>query len=49
MPRGIRVKVQDPGVVLEGTVHSWAEIDEAEDAAWLAPGVAKVDNRLRVS
>jgi osmotically-inducible protein OsmY len=29
-------------------VRSWAERDEAERAAWAAPGVTKVDNRITV-
>ena len=36
-------------VVLRGNVKSWAERDQAEQAAWSAPGVADVRNRIVVS
>jgi osmotically-inducible protein OsmY len=46
-----RVTVEAHGgeVILRGTVRSWAECQEAERAAWWAPGVTKVDNRIVVS
>lgn len=46
-----RVTVETSGseVILRGTVRSWAERQEAERAAWAAPGVAKVDNRIIIS
>ncbi len=46
-----RVTVEANGgeVMLRGTVRSWAERQEAERAAWAAPGVVKVDNRIVVS
>jgi osmotically-inducible protein OsmY len=46
-----RITVETVGseVILRGTVRSWAERQEAERAAWSAPGVAKVDNRIIVS
>jgi osmotically-inducible protein OsmY len=47
--RKISVDLQGPTVVLQGTVRSWAEREEAERAAWLAPGVSQVDNRIEVS
>lgn len=46
--RGIRVRTEDSRVVLEGSVRSWAELEEAAGAAWAAPGVAEVDNRISV-
>ncbi len=36
-------------VTLDGNVSSWAEHDEAIDAAWAAPGVTSVDDRMTVS
>jgi len=45
----ITVKDDTQGVVrLEGTVHSWAERQAAQDAAWFAPGVTDVVNDLLV-
>jgi osmotically-inducible protein OsmY len=45
----ITVEVRGSKVILKGTVKSWAEKDEAERAAWLAPGVTWVDNRITIS
>jgi osmotically-inducible protein OsmY len=44
----ITVDVNGSDVRLKGTVHSWAEREEAERQAWLAPGVASVDNQIAV-
>jgi osmotically-inducible protein OsmY len=45
----VRVEAHDGGVTLTGTVHSLSEKDEAERAAWAAPGVTRVDDRLVVT
>ena len=44
----ITVEAEGNNVVLRGTVRSWAEREEAERVAWLAPGVMRVDNRIAV-
>ncbi len=44
----ITVETTGGTVRLEGTVPSWAEHDEAVSAAWSAPGVTDVDDRLVV-
>ena len=45
------IKVQADGgkVTLSGSVRSWAERDEAEDAAWAAPGVKEVKDLIAVT
>jgi osmotically-inducible protein OsmY len=44
----LKVSTDDGSVTLSGTVSSWAEHDEAIDAAWAAPGVTSVHDRLTV-
>jgi len=47
--RGIRLTVEDGGeVTLEGVVDNWNEHQAIETAAWSAPGVIAVHNRLSV-
>ena len=45
----VKVDAHDGQVTLSGTVKSLSERDEAERAAWAAPGVTKVDDRITVA
>jgi osmotically-inducible protein OsmY len=45
----VQVEADGGTVTLSGTVKSWAEREAAARAAWRAPGVMQVDNRLVVS
>ena len=44
----ITVEVQGSKAILKGTVRSWAEKQEAERAAWSAPGILDVENRIMI-
>jgi osmotically-inducible protein OsmY len=44
----IEVEAHGSEVVLKGNVRSWSERQEAARAAWAAPGVARVDNRIAI-
>jgi osmotically-inducible protein OsmY len=44
----VSVETREGKVILHGQVHSWAEKNEAQNAAWSAPGVRAVENDLIV-
>jgi osmotically-inducible protein OsmY len=45
----IKVEAVDSKVILRGTVRPWDEKEQAETAAWSAPGVSKVQNDVVIS
>ena len=45
---GIIVEADGSTVTLKGTVRSWAEREEAERAAWTAPGITEVRDEIEV-
>lgn len=46
--RRVNVKVLDGTVTLTGNVHSWSEREAARRAAWAAPGVISIEDRIAV-
>jgi VCBS repeat-containing protein len=47
--RRISVTAEDGKIILTGNVRSWAERQEAARAAWAAPGVTQVEDRLSIT
>jgi osmotically-inducible protein OsmY len=46
--RRIQVETTNSKVILRGSVRAWVEREEAERAAWRAPGVTKVENHISI-
>ncbi len=46
--RRITVKAEGGKVILTGTVRTWVEYQDAERAAWAAPGVREIRNLLKI-
>jgi osmotically-inducible protein OsmY len=47
--KSITVDVRGSKAMLKGKVRSWAERQEAERTAWLAPGITSVDNQITLA
>jgi osmotically-inducible protein OsmY len=45
----IKVEISGSKAILRGSVGSWADYEEAEYAAYCAPGVSEVENKLTVT
>ena len=45
----IHVRAEGQKVILEGKVSSWSKRNIAERAAWAAPGVTQIEDKLLVS
>lgn len=46
---GVRVEIKDNTAVLSGTVQTLERRMDAERAAWNVPGIAQVENRIRIA
>lgn len=47
--RVIGVHTEGGKVILKGSVHSWAESEEAQRVVWAVPGVSQVENHILIA
>ena len=47
--RRITVETRGGKVILRGSVHSWLEREQAQWAAWAAPGVSEVESHITIN
>ncbi len=47
--RRISIESNNGKVILSGNVRSWSEREAAQHAAWAAPGVSEVENKITVT
>ncbi len=45
----VTVETAEGKMTLRGYVHSWAQREQAENAAWAAPGVTRAEDLITVS
>jgi osmotically-inducible protein OsmY len=48
-PKAVSVELDGNKVILSGAVKSWRERKEAERAAWAAPGISDVENKIEIA
>ncbi len=48
-PKAVSVELDGTRVILSGVVKSWRERKEAERAAWAAPGISNVENKIEIA
>jgi osmotically-inducible protein OsmY len=47
--RRITVETRGDKVILRGSVHSWLEREQVQQAAWAAPGVSEIESHITIN